>query len=188
MLFYANRYWISTDAYARCLAIGRAHKILDHSRNALALFSKALTLAQSATDPADSAAAEKPLRLGVSPDHVTFLREHLQGLVSQQRALVELQTLTSDQSTGKGKSYAPPMVERLDEYPAGSVDLTNLVTYPPKFQPIPVKPIFLDLAWNYIEYPGQARKVANGAKESGTTEAKAEGKKETRKGWFGFGR
>jgi len=69
-------------------------------------------------------------------------------------------------------------------------DLKNLVTYPPKVEPIPVKPLFLDVAWNYIEYPGRERKVAgNGVNGPGDGAARpAEEKKEAKKGWFGFGR
>ena len=80
-------------------------------------------------------------------------------------------------------------MERLDEYPHGLVDLTNLVTYPPKVEPIPVKPLFLDVAFNYIDYPGRTRKAAgkavNGAPEGA---AGKDEKKEAKKGWFGFGR
>ncbi|KAL8924845.1 MAG: hypothetical protein Q9172_002464, partial [Xanthocarpia lactea] len=80
------------------------------------------------------------------------------------------------------------MIERLHEYPPEGVDLTNLVTYPPKLQPIPVKPIFLDVAWNYIDYPGRPKKGTATAKEGKAEEpiSKAEPKKEAKKGWFGF--
>lgn len=68
-------------------------------------------------------------------------------------------------------------------------DLKNLVTYPPKVEPIPVKPLFLDVAWNYIEYPGREREVAgNGVNGPGGAARPAEEKKEAKKGWFGFGR
>lgn len=83
------------------------------------------------------------------------------------------------------------MVERLDEYPPHGANLHNLVTYPAQLQPVPVKPIFLDVAWNYIDYPGRGRrKDTAGIKVngSGNDGVKAEQKKETRKGWFGFGR
>ena len=69
-------------------------------------------------------------------------------------------------------------------------DLSNLVIYPPQLRPIPVKPLFLDVAWNYIEYPGRTRKVeamgVNGVTEKGPDVV--EEKKEARRGWFGFGR
>ena len=82
-----------------------------------------------------------------------------------------------------------PLIERLSEYPIDGVALDNLVTYPPILEPVPVKPLFFDVAWNYIDYPGRSAKavekpegVASKISEDGS--AKAGG----RKGWFGFGR
>ena len=81
------------------------------------------------------------------------------------------------------------MIERLDEYPVNGADLSNLVIYPPRLRPIPVKPIFLDVAWTYIDYPGRAKKgqgVADGGLKAAAE--RVDEKKEGRKGWFGFGR
>lgn len=88
---------------------------------------------------------------------------------------------------------AAPLIQRLDDYPTPgvNVDLTNLVTYPPKLEPIPVKPLFFDVAWNYIEYPGQAKKVVEekaAAVSNGVEEAVETPKEEKKRGWFGFGR
>ncbi|KAI7665616.1 hypothetical protein KC318_g7010, partial [Hortaea werneckii] len=72
----------------------------------------------------------------------------------------------------------------------------NLVQYPPKIQPVPVKPLFLDVAWNYIDYPGRTAEVpaakaaapgqdtqmANGIEEKPAVE------QPKKRGWFGFGR
>ena len=80
-------------------------------------------------------------------------------------------------------------MERLNEYPAKGVDLQNLVSYPPKLEPVPVKPLFFDAAWNYIEYPG--RQVENVAQNGVRGEEKATSVEQTtqqKKGWFGFGR
>lgn len=89
-------------------------------------------------------------------------------------------------------------MERLDEYPAlgsGGVDLLNLVTYPPRVEAVPVKPLFFDVAWNYIEYPGRTRSgdrgggsgVVNGVGVGAAGgDGRTEEKKESRKGWFGF--
>jgi signal recognition particle subunit SRP68 len=81
------------------------------------------------------------------------------------------------------------VVERLNEYPtSGSVDLKNLVTWPPKLKPVPVKPLFLDVAWNYVEYPGRA--PAKQEPEPAKTEiedAQPE-RPAPKKGWFSFGR
>lgn len=91
---------------------------------------------------------------------------------------------------------AAPAVQNLDAYPTPGlqVDLKNLVSYPPKIQPVPVKPLFLDVAWNYIDYPNRpgqqpALAVPEAAGAMDVDEpAAAEPVQEKKKGWFGFGR
>jgi signal recognition particle subunit SRP68 len=129
----------------------------------------------------------------VTAEQASSLQQLLAGLVTQYRALSDLDKLNNDAAAAQ-KSKAggiAPLIERLDEYPAGGADLTNLVDYPPKVRPIPVKPIFLDLAWNYIDYPGQAPAAAAPAPTSPATpnkepsaEADQAPKQETKKGWF----
>jgi len=116
----------------------------------------------------------------VTSGQVQALGSVLRGLVAQYRGLVALEDLAAQETAGAASK--PPLLERMDEYAADGLDLGNLVPYPPQMQPIPVKPLFLDVAWNYIDYPRDG--LANG-------QAQAEGKpekKEGRRGWFGFGR
>lgn len=81
------------------------------------------------------------------------------------------------------------MVERLNEYPTNGVDLENLVSYPPKLELVPVKPLFFDAAWNYIEYPGrEVEKVAENEVKGGEKTVGTEQTPQQKKGWFGFGR
>jgi signal recognition particle subunit SRP68 len=61
-------------------------------------------------------------------------------------------------------------------------DLENLVDYPPQLQLIPVKPLFFDVAWNYIDYAGKTP-AAVAESDTGSTQT-PEPKK---RGWFGFG-
>ncbi|KLJ07894.1 signal recognition particle subunit SRP68 [Blastomyces silverae] len=194
----------------RCLAVGRAHSFLSNPKNALALFSRALDLASTALPPntthnqqQEQQANQSPPRLDVSSPQVTALRSHLQSLVWQYRGIVEIERIASqpDNSSPSSLQLLPPMIERLDEYPASDshVDLTRLVTYPPKMEPIPVKPLFLDVAFNYIDYPG-ARKgglptgagAGAGAGTDGDVAMQdgqtSEAKEPAKKGWFGFGR
>ena len=73
--------------------------------------------------------------------------------------------------------------------PGVHVDLENLVTYPPKIEPVPVKPLFLDVAWNYIEYPGRKVEVSKKAAEKPVVNGVEEKSQlEKKRGWFGFGR
>lgn len=159
------------------------------NRNALALLSRALHLSsQTLSSSSDEPAAGGVPKLDLRPAETKFLNDLLERSVLQHRALVELENLTSAKSQSNFKP--PPMIERLDEYPPDGVDLTNLVTYPPKLQPVPVKPIFLDVAWNYIDYPGRPKRGTATAADRiiGGAEPKQEPKKEAKKGWFGFGR
>jgi len=135
---------------------------------------------------ASNEAVEGPPKLGVTSVQLKALTQYTQGLVSQYRGLVELKNISAAEREDGGR-WKAPIVERLDEYD-DHVDLKHLVVYPPELQPIPVKPLFFDLAWNYIEYPGRGTSpgisdAADGVGSKDTTEEK----KET-KGWFRFGR
>ena len=175
-------------AALRCLAIARSHALLSNIINALALFARALDICpQLPTSSTASSSPSSPPKLEVTSTQTSYLRDLLQSLVYRHHGLVELHNLQDEKAKAaerKAKT-ALPMIERLDEYPANGVDLTNLVTYPPKLKPIPVKPLFFDFASNYIEYPGRKRGREG---VNGGVEAKEEPKKEAKKGWFGFGR
>ncbi|MCJ1313471.1 hypothetical protein MMC25_007149 [Agyrium rufum] len=181
----------------RCLALARVHSLHGNPKNALALHSRAHELVSQAENAskAGSLTPGNPPNLDVSSSQIQDLKQHLQGLTTQQAALVEIHILNAEaqRSAKLVSAHAAPVIERLDDYPsAGHLDLSNLVVYPPRLRPIPVKPIFLDVAWNYIEYPGQKRKAVED-KANGTPVPKKEEKVEekaqpARKGWFGFGR
>jgi len=191
----------------KCLNIGYSHDMLGRHANALALFARAaeLALASSVVDES----ADAPERdgtnvptLAVSAAQTTTLQAHTQALTTRQHGLVALHHFTAEAATAaayaEGREEAAPLVERLDEYPAsGRVDLSNLVLYPPRLRAVPVKPIFLDLAWNYIDYPGRGGGAmaapveggngrVNGVDDEGASSKVEEQTK--KKGWFGFGR
>ncbi|KAI9669455.1 MAG: hypothetical protein M1817_004680 [Caeruleum heppii] len=182
----------------KCLAIARSHELLSNRKNSLALLARASDLLSQALPSSSSPAsdASEPPTLDIHPDSFSALQKMLKAELARAHALVELDALASSRSPDAESSPTtePPLIERLHEYPSsGLVDLSNLVTYPPKLQPVPVKPIFLDLAWNYIEYPGRAKQVVKegvkGASEGkATVDEKGAKKEEGRKGWFGFGR
>ena len=180
----------------KCLAIGRSHASNDHITNALALYARAADLSEQAlvTNAGQTgvSGASTP-RLDVSTAQVSSLTSQLAKLVIRYRALADLKALsTTSQSTSN--IYKSPLVERLhlNQYD-DDVDLSNLVNYPPTLQPVPVKPLFFDLAWNYIDYPGRKSVptvAANGTAAAAPPEVeeKNEEQKPAKRGWFGFGR
>jgi signal recognition particle subunit SRP68 len=73
------------------------------------------------------------------------------------------------------------LLSRLHQFPQpDSLDLTNLVEYPPKLQPVPVKPYFFDIAYNYI---GVDENAAGEAENVGPKEEEKKGEP-AKKGWF----
>lgn len=176
--------------FQRCFTIGSCHAIKREPRNALALYARSLELssiALSIDSTATSVAEEGPPKLNIKLKDLQSFHHYIDGMSSQCRALVELKNLMDQQKASAKEIYKAPLVERLEEYPADDVDLANLVNFPPKLQPIPVKPLFLDLAWNYIDYPGRGSSSVNGAPTAPETAVEVK-KEPAKKGWFGFGR
>ncbi|KMQ43043.1 signal recognition particle [Trichophyton rubrum] len=179
----------------RCLAIGRSYAFKSESKNALALFIRAGELVSKALPSCseETEASSHPLGVDVTRSQAEELHVQLEHLVWQYRGIVEIEKLAAE-SDQRDPATLPPVVRRMQEYHPDGVDLSNLVAYPPRLEPIPVKPIFLDLAWNYIQYPMEKKKgilsdTAGATSAVGAEPApSAEPKKETKKGWFGFGR
>ncbi|KAK0261357.1 hypothetical protein B0A54_03526 [Friedmanniomyces endolithicus] len=178
----------------KCLNISYSHSLLDGHLNALALLQRAKELLSSS--PAASSEAETPdapPTLHLSSADRENAQKHVSALLSRTHALVELHKLEANARVAAEKhmTSAFPLVQNLNAYPTPGVqvDLKNLVQYPPEVQPVPVKPLFLDVAWNYIEYPGREReasvKAAAPADEPMVNGTEAQPKK---RGWFGFGR
>ena len=174
----------------KCLAIGRSHAIDGHISNALALFARAQELAQHT-----KASASKPSAnpgLDVTEKQLENQQAHLTSLALQYRALADLKnTTTTSEKDAADNRYKAPLLERLqlNQYD-DNVDLKNIVNYPPKLQPIPMQPLFFDLAWEYIQYPGQDSSAASVALSAGRGATQQANNEEApkKRGWFGFGR
>ncbi|OKL59498.1 hypothetical protein UA08_05406 [Talaromyces atroroseus] len=159
----------------RCLAIGRSHSLQGNAKNALALFSRSSDLATSIQKSGKGVATNGgPAKLDVSREEIQFLVTVSQGLEAKYRGLVSLDRLSEKKQDPSRVQL--PLSEKMDEYAVDSVDLNNLVPFPPKMRSIPVKPLFLDVAYNYVQYPREKPDEA---------EAESTG---TRRGWFSFGR
>jgi signal recognition particle subunit SRP68 len=178
----------------KCLNLSHAHAFLSAPKQALTLSNRALSLssqAVAAPKSPSSTSGDAP-KLAVTEQQAEELKKTVENLTSHYHGLVALSQLSGNPDvTAKAQmGNVAPVVERLNEYPvSGTVDLKNLVTWPPKLKPVPVKPLFFDVAFNYIDYPGRARVSAESEGEkTEVDERKTEGQKPAKKGWFGFGR
>ncbi|KAL2023364.1 hypothetical protein VTK56DRAFT_2721 [Thermocarpiscus australiensis] len=179
----------------KCLAIARSHAIAGNAVNSLALIKHGLDRCKAAL-PAlsgkDNDSDEfTPRNVQVTKRDISLLDQNLTGELQRSRALVEI--FNNDNNKPTASQSTKPLSSQLLDYPAGGVDLENIVAYPPRLEPLPVKPLFLDVAWNYIEYPDKRDQA--GAKETAKAQEKAAAAaavqpeaKPQKRGWFGFGR
>ncbi|WPG97914.1 Hypothetical protein R9X50_00069700 [Acrodontium crateriforme] len=181
----------------KCLNISYSHTLLGNHLNALALLKRAQNLLASSEPLSSDRATGGPPTLDISSYDSSSLRSHVSALVSRTHALVELHNLEANSASKNSGAGAAPIVQNLHAYPPPGthVDLRNLVSYPPKLEPVPVKPLFLDVAWNYIEYPGRkpaatftSNKPVSREVEMSDGEEEQPKQEEKKRGWFGFGR
>ncbi|KAK3398472.1 hypothetical protein B0T20DRAFT_411193 [Sordaria brevicollis] len=174
----------------KSLAIARSHSLAHNDANALALIQHALSQTESALPVLSSTTEEStPARnILVSASDIQTLHTLLNGELHRARALVEISQHNKNKKPTTTSSGGKPLIGQLANYPSsGQVNLDNIVVYPPKLEAIPVKPIFLDVAWNYIDYPEkQAAKVEKPQQRA--EEQPQEEEKPKKRGWFGFGR
>lgn len=168
------------------MSIARSHSLIGQSLNALALTKHAFEQSQQAasffSEHGSSASESAPRNIEIRQADVRFFHDLLKGELQRWRAIVEIDNLRAKSNSTVSKTAAVPLIQRLSEYPVQGVDLANLVTYPPKVEPIPVKPLFFDVAWNYVEYPGKAPAVVGEAPTKQEQPAQPQ-----KKGWLGFG-
>ncbi|PWI70313.1 Signal recognition particle 68 kDa protein [Purpureocillium lilacinum] len=172
----------------KCLSIARSHAIIGNVANALALINRAAELCQesaSKVPKTSDSTSSSPLNVEVTSESVSALANLLNGELQRHRAIVHIDNLRKTESDEAGKAPRIPLLERLQDYPSDGVDLSNLVEFPPKLALVPMKPIFLDVAWNYIDYPG---KTAAAATPAAAPEPAKEPAPQPKRGWFGFGR
>ncbi|RKF60106.1 Signal recognition particle subunit SRP68 [Erysiphe neolycopersici] len=172
----------------RCLSIARSHSLLSQNRNALALFSRAMSQCNSAYTYISSIVEneDSSMKIHVSSSTVQFLKAMINGEIQRHRALVEFSILIENEKNF-GDQNSIPLIERLSDYPSQGVNLVNLVVYPPVLEFAPIKPLFFDAAWNYIKYPGNEVKETEEKKPQDKISAKVLERSNTaKKGWFGL--
>lgn len=192
VLFFAALHYVTTIlTFHRCLALARSHTLTGSPVNALALTKYAFEQCESAMPVFTKASkvSESSIRsVDVTQDDAKFVYQLLQGELQRSRALVEISSLRKQNASNASKPKAYSLIDRLNEYPAGGVDLENILVYPPKIETVPVKPLFLDVAWNYIGYSDNGAPAAAATKQKAAEQPSEADKQPQKRGWFGFGR
>ncbi|KAK4454407.1 signal recognition particle subunit SRP68 [Podospora aff. communis PSN243] len=180
----------------KCLAIARSHSIAGNALNALALIKHALDESSSAlpilSAGPDAESGYSPRNIHVNKNDAKSLHDLLSGELQRSRALVEILNSNKKSTSVASQSgdASKPLAAQLSNYPSSGIDLENIVAYPPQLEHVPVKPLFLDVAWNYIDYPdkkGPSKDAESALGKANAAAAEPEAKPQKR-GWFGFGR
>ncbi|KAF3134382.1 hypothetical protein TWF703_006364 [Orbilia oligospora] len=179
----------------KCSAIAASHANIGSRLNSLALYHRASESINTAVSLSSQIKPTSSDPFSIPSEKIKILAAELKANVQRYHALAEMDRLTQQSSTLAQKSaVGKPLIESLAVYPESGVDFTNLIDFPPKVKPIPVKPIFFDIAWNYIEYPGLEREAAPVVDEPATTapmeidERRKDESNPQNRGWFRWGR
>ncbi|KAG0207177.1 signal recognition particle subunit srp68 [Mortierella sp. GBA30] len=150
----------------RCFFTATAYSKLSRHIEAIALFDRAQSYAtQIRSGLGRSADSEsEPDSFNVSEKELQDIESKIRGRKCQVHAAWYLENgqesiedkLTS-MSLDEKTLDEPALIKRLDTYPTSLTSKANptvphLVDFPPTLQPIPAKPLFFDIAFNYMNY------------------------------------
>ncbi|KAK6343414.1 hypothetical protein TWF730_011003 [Orbilia blumenaviensis] len=179
----------------KCSAIAASHANIGNRLNALALYNRAFESIVAAISLSSQTKSASNDSFAIPFEKFTILATELKSNVQRYHALAEMDRQTQQSTSPAQKQITKrPLIVALDVYPHTRIDELNLVRLPLAVEPVPVKPIFFDIAWNYIEYPGTEKEAATVVNEPSATtpmevdnDAKTEPAQQGR-GWFRWGR
>eukprot|EP00053_Salpingoeca_punica_P019672 m.200713 g.200713 ORF g.200713 m.200713 type:complete len:616 (-) comp17697_c0_seq3:6002-7849(-) len=136
----------------RCFYLAESFRLSSKFREALALYDRSMEHAQMALTQLRSLQGVKE-----QVDDLDKLLFRIKGQkISLHAAHILAESEDKESKDGQTGAAAKPLSERLNTYsadPALTAPDAKLVVMPPEFQTIPCKPLFFDLANNYLEFP-----------------------------------
>ncbi|XP_001849893.2 signal recognition particle subunit SRP68 [Culex quinquefasciatus] len=152
----------------RCYYIAITLVALKRWRDAVAMYERSTKYASQATASKKSVCADFDLQ-----DELKRLIQTIEGCKFSAHANSVLEEDTTEESVlyGKSTKSSKPLFERLSVYKEDSSLNSrnpNVFKLTPEMQPIPAKPLFFDLALNFVEFPSLDDKVEQkgGAKQT----------------------
>lgn len=149
----------------RCYYIAETLVALKRWKEAVALYVRS-------TNYATEALKSKPKQFKLT-DKLQGLIKNIEGCKFSAHAYSVLEDDTTEESVlyGKTQKFSKPLFERLSQYKEDQQLNTknpNVFKLTPDMQPIPCKPLFFDLALNFVEFPSLDDQLDNagGAKKA----------------------
>ncbi|PKC00576.1 hypothetical protein RhiirA5_505109, partial [Rhizophagus irregularis] len=152
----------------RTLYVASAYSALNKEWEAILLYERAKEYNAQARASLSQLIPDKDDILVVTSKEIAELENILRGLKCKARAawhigLDSFLTKKMGELSFDDKSKAdsnidnrdePSLSKRLSQYPSSlSMKNVRLIDFPPEFTPIPAKPLFFDIAFNYVDFP-----------------------------------
>ncbi|ANB12954.1 Srp68p [Sugiyamaella lignohabitans] len=173
----------------RTFLIAKSYRLVgDQKKESLSLFELASKFISS-EDAQVITGADLPSGL-LSVDEVETFVKDLKAELVRAHGIAAFEAL-SNQNSNSSHSSLLSVSDDLTKYPSGSPSeiVRNLVNFKPHVQPVPVKPVFFDIAFNYIDYDDDSKKAVLTAEPSepasATPSAPGSGASTPRRGFFG---
>lgn len=155
---------------------GESWRVAQEWATAMQYYRDALTLLREASGP-----------------YVAALQKHVEQRLMQGAAEVVLATSSSSPSSSAAAAGGAPAY--LNEVTDETVAVAQgIMRFPPDYQAAPCKPVFVDIASTFVDYPAEEEENAGAAPASQASAAPQKGsgsaakpKEEKKKGWFGWG-
>ncbi|KAJ8964866.1 hypothetical protein NQ317_006451 [Molorchus minor] len=142
----------------RSYYIGKTHVSQKRWKEAAVLFDSAAKTVKSIGEGKFIIELEELISLVKENAEMKTISSQANFILDQQ----EDQAIPIPQKTYKSKK---PLIERLDEFREDPQLLSknpNIVPLPPPMEPVPAKPLFYDLALNFVEFPDLTEKLDGG--------------------------
>lgn len=160
----AQKYYgdhLSAYRVLRAFYMGKSHATFRRWKEAALVFDMAEKQAQN---------LPKITVTGIVADMLKYVKENAALERSVSLANIKLEQEEEQVIPVSTKVYKSkkPLYERLDEFredPQLLMKNPNVVTLPPPMTPVPAKPLFYDLALNYVEFPSLQDKIEGGQKQ-----------------------
>lgn len=118
---------------------------------AVALYERASNLSLQAVEYHEKCEEPNTTHRGQATELVKRIRGQ-KCLVQAAAYMDELKAKGSSESSRSDDAAGAPLLDRLQTWNS-SVQTTNVIEFPPAFEAVPCKPIFFDLAFNYVQFP-----------------------------------
>ncbi|GAB2222548.1 hypothetical protein Droror1_Dr00016666 [Drosera rotundifolia] len=155
---------------ARCFYLANSYSIAGKRSEAYALYNRALSIVDDALQRSQKVtninkSMMEELKTLYQNCRSNICIEHAKGILEEQKAPEALsKKISSISISGTDKQQEKYLMEKLDKYEPAVGDVKfkvhpRIEAFPPPFQSFVKNPIFLDLAFTYIDYPSLASKM-----------------------------